>query len=387
MRPSARLLSLEVSGSRTLYVCSSCRQEARPRPVLARQFLRNASSGSTPLTEKVRRKLWGTENPPGLKDPYGGPGALEKKLRGNQNVQEEGAAEVESAEPAEVAETAGREDPDYVPATSWEGIEKIGHLGGWQNYPASQADEYSPFMLKQKLTKREHLYLAAHQTAVELCLLHALKKPLSSIYAVAEHDKSVFKMIWKCKIQPGANGEWDGVLAYPNKQTEAALVYIFEQIGGQPEAAIAEAAGETEQAEAEAEAPAEELDEDTYVSETLGLPFFGYQDVRDKGFLSLALNDPAAKFAFLKRFSQLSGHFPDPTLHSISNVKEVVDLILKTLNPKPTKLADQLFNKTSLQNRSNVKIFAKKQKASDRDEEMGRKKVIEAELRARGLIA
>lgn len=152
-------------------------------------------------------------------------------------------------------------------------------------------------MLKQKLTKREHLYLAAHQTAVELCLLHALKKPLSSIYDVVEHDKSVFKMIWKCKIQPGANGQWDGVLTYPNKQTEAALVYIFEQIGGQPEAAIAEAAGETGQAEAEAETPAEELDEDTYVSETPGLPFFGYQDVRDKGFLSLALNDPAAKFA------------------------------------------------------------------------------------------
>lgn len=153
------------------------------------------------------------------------------------------------------------------------------------------------FMLKQKLTKREHLYLAAHQTAVELCLLNALNKPLSSIYAVVEHDKSVFKMIWKCKIQPGANGQWDGVLTYPNKQTEAALVYIFEQIGGQPEAAIAEAAGETGQAEAEAETPAEELDEDTYVSETPGLPFFGYQDVRDKGFLSLALNDPAAKFA------------------------------------------------------------------------------------------
>lgn len=64
-----------------------------------------------------------------------------------------------------------------------------------------------------------------------------------------------------------------------------------------------------------------------------------------------------------------------------------MDLILKTLNPKPIKLADQLFNKTSLQSRSNVKIFAKKQRSSNRDEEMGRKKVIEAELRARGLIA
>lgn len=148
MRPSARLLSLEVSGSRTLYVCSSCRQEARPRPVLARQFLRNASSssGTTPLTEKVRRKLWGTENPPGLKDPYGGPGALERKLKGDQNVQEEGAGagEVVELAEAEAAETAGRDDADYVPATSWEGIERIGHLGGWENYPPSQADEYNP---------------------------------------------------------------------------------------------------------------------------------------------------------------------------------------------------------------------------------------------------
>lgn len=156
-------------------------------------------------------------------------------------------------------------------------------------------------MLKQKLTKREHLYLAAHQTAVELCLLHALKKPLSSIYDVVEHDKSVFKMIWKCKIQPGPNCQWDGVVVYPNKQTESALVYIFEQIGGQPGAAVAEATGETEGAleQAEAEAPAEELDDAAPedMSGTPGLPFFGYQDVRDKGFLSLALNDPATKFA------------------------------------------------------------------------------------------
>lgn len=91
---------------------------------------------------------------------------------------------------------------------------------------------------------------------------------------------------------------------------------------------------------------------------------------------------------YLKRFSQLSGHyFPDPTLHSISTVKQAVDYIQKTMiMPKPTKLADQLANKGSIQNRSNVKVFAKRQKPSDRDEELGRKKVIGEELRARGLI-
>lgn len=157
------------------------------------------------------------------------------------------------------------------------------------------------FMVKERVTKRGQLNLAAHQAAVELCLLHALKKPLASICDVVEHDKSVFKMIWKCKIQPSVNGQWDGVLVYPNKETESALMYIFEQIGGQSETAAAKAAGETE-AEGE-NAAEEEFDplefEDPrmkYASEE-GLPFFGYQGVRDRGFMSLALSDPAAKFA------------------------------------------------------------------------------------------
>lgn len=133
---------------------------------------------------------------------------------------------------------------------------------------------------------------------MELCLLHALKKPLASICDVVEHDKSVFKMIWKCKIQPGADGLWDNVLVYPNKETEAALVYIFEQIGGQPEAFVAETAGEAENADELADAIAEEAD-DAFPEDLAGppgLPFFGYSDVRDRGFLSLALDD-STKFA------------------------------------------------------------------------------------------
>lgn len=63
-----------------------------------------------------------------------------------------------------------------------------------------------------------------------------------------------------------------------------------------------------------------------------------------------------------------------------------MDYINTVLNPKPTKLADHLVNKDELQSLPNVKIFSKKQRSMDRDEELGRKKVIEAELRARGLL-
>lgn len=123
---------------------------------------------------------------------------------------------------------------------------------------------------------------------MEIALLHALKKPLASICDVVEHDKSVFKMLWKCKIQPGASS-WDGVLVYPNKETEAALVYIFEQIGGQPEVEVSEGAAEAE-VDDSAEASLEVEDASPSV------PFFGYLDVRDRGFLSLPL-DETTKFA------------------------------------------------------------------------------------------
>ncbi|KAF7589865.1 hypothetical protein BBP40_003577 [Aspergillus hancockii] len=380
MRPSLRLLNLEISslqGSRALYVCSVCRQEARPRPLVARQFLRNASS-TTPITERVRRKIWGTDNPPGLKDPYGGEGALERRFRKDQPERQAD----ETVEAAEVIEPETEDVPstDYQPATTWEDIPRVGHLGRWSDLPATGADSFNSFMLKKKVTKKGHLSLAAHQAAVEISLMHTLNKPLSKVCDVVEHDKSVFKLIWKCKIQPNANGQWSEAVAYPNKEAEKALTYIFEQIGSQPEPAVAEEA-------AEEAIEASEFHESAPEWNNSSLPFFGYADVRDKGFLSLPLSDPATKFAFLKRFSQLSGHyFPDPVVNSIATVGQAVEYIQSVLNPKPKKLADHLANSQGLQQLANVKVFAKRQKRSDRDEELGRKKIIEAELRARGLI-
>lgn len=70
----------------------------------------------------------------------------------------------------------------------------------------------------------------------------------------------------------------------------------------------------------------------------------------------------------------------------MSSVKQIVDYIHRSLAPKPTKLADQLARKGGVQNRPNIKVFARKQKLSDRDEELGRKKIIGAELRARRLL-
>ncbi|KAL4788246.1 ribosomal subunit 39S-domain-containing protein [Aspergillus varians] len=390
MRSSLRLLNLEVTslqGSRTRYVCSVCRQEARPRPFVARQFLRNASDSTTPITERVRRKIWGTDNPPGLKDPYGGEGIFEKKFKKNQAVrQEDQAVEVTPAETQSAAAEAAVEDavPEndaaYEAATTWEGLQRIGHLGRWSDLPASEADAYNSFFSNRRLTKPGHLALAAHQTAVELCLMHSLKKPLTSVCDVVEHEKPVFKLMWNCKIQP--KGQWDSALEYPDKETEDALVYIFQQIGDQ--AVVSQAEQTAEDVE---NAEAEDVEEIEAAQQPKNAPFFGYRDVRDNGFLSLPLSDPVTKFAFLKRFSQLTGHyFPDPVIESISSVQQVMHHIQKELTPKPKKLAEHLVTDEGLQSLPNVKVFAKKQKPWHMDEELGRKKLIDAELRERGLI-
>ena len=144
MRASLRLLNLEVpslQGSRTRYVCSVCRHEALPRPLVARQFLRNASSDNAPLTERVRRKLWGTDNPPGLKDPYGGEGVLERKFKKSQPEGQNDSVAETAPQASEAVEDAAAGDA-YEPATTWEGIPHIGHLGEWTDLPPSEADGY-----------------------------------------------------------------------------------------------------------------------------------------------------------------------------------------------------------------------------------------------------
>ncbi|KAL6234667.1 hypothetical protein BDW75DRAFT_240883 [Aspergillus navahoensis] len=395
MRSSLRLLNLEAAtplqGSRTRYVCSTCRQEARPRPFVARQFLRHASDDNTPITERVRRKLWGTDNPPGLKDPYGGEGVFEKKFKragqalkqqepeGDQRTPaEDQAAAAEDTALADVTEDVPSRE--YVPATTWEGLDRIGHLGRWNDLPPKTEDAYTSFSSNRRLTKPSHLALAAHQTTVELCLMHFLNKPLTSVCEVVEHEEPILKMIQDCKIRPKSG--WDSALEYPNKETEDALVFVFKQIGAQ-EAEPAEAIEATETTEtAETEVPVGDSAE--RVKE---IPFSGDKDVNDKGYLTMSLSDPATKFAFLKRFSQLSGqYFPDPAVESITSVKQVMAHVLKETAPKPKKLAEHLLADDTLQNLPNVKIFAKRQKPWHKDEELGRKKLIDAELRIRGLV-
>lgn len=120
MHPSVRLLRQELSSA---YF---------PRSSIARQVRYNSSE---PITERVRRRLWGTDSPPGLKDPYGGQGVLERRWGGKKQPEEveEADHDVDIAPPE-----------DYIEAKTWDGLQRIGHLGKWSDRPPRKVDTYEP---------------------------------------------------------------------------------------------------------------------------------------------------------------------------------------------------------------------------------------------------
>ena len=136
--------------------------------------MRYASSG-LPLTERLRRRIWGTENPPGLKDPFGGPGYFERRRQEAQEAQkaQEERGEYEAPEPSlpepatpelDMAPIGRRqnliggkivsksvpridpekEDPKYTAAENWDGLEHVGLSGHWSERSPGPEDLFRP---------------------------------------------------------------------------------------------------------------------------------------------------------------------------------------------------------------------------------------------------
>ena len=129
LRPQSRCLNFFPSTtSRNL--CPACYRAAlrstHPNPI--RSFTSNPTqraADSTPFTEKLRRKIWGTDSPPGQADPYSKESLLDRTNKPEQPPPEEGPRTPEvPTKPAIASVTA--QDPNYKPATTWEGLEEVG---------------------------------------------------------------------------------------------------------------------------------------------------------------------------------------------------------------------------------------------------------------------
>lgn len=134
MRPSMRLPLREAK-----YVCSSCRVGATPRiSPLNQQFLRNASD-SPGLLERTRRKLWGTDKPPGPADPYSGSQLM---------PQEEPAAETTGLSPGKGEEETPFPDDMDLESLDWNNMPRVGYTKDkeWIINGATKADKIKPYV-------------------------------------------------------------------------------------------------------------------------------------------------------------------------------------------------------------------------------------------------
>ncbi len=77
-------------------------------------------------TDKLRKKIWGSETPPGQEDPYGKESVFDQRRREREQERERGR-ELEPAPEMEVEEP--EDQTDYVEATTAEGLETVGGPG------------------------------------------------------------------------------------------------------------------------------------------------------------------------------------------------------------------------------------------------------------------
>ena len=120
------------------YVCLQCRHRVlavaqNPRifpsasvPASFRQYASSGANDDT-LTERLRRKIWGAE-PPGPTDPYN-----------SHYFDEENALRAEKARRVKEQKANGgdpltKQDSEagqYVQATTWDGLKRLGGATGW----------------------------------------------------------------------------------------------------------------------------------------------------------------------------------------------------------------------------------------------------------------
>ena len=106
------------------YICTRCRNYAikqAQRATIATSASRAAEPNrQLPFSEKLRRKIWGTDTPPGQADPYT-----------KQPKDVKGALASDERVTLENHTLAADSQLDYVPASTWDGLEQIGGATGW----------------------------------------------------------------------------------------------------------------------------------------------------------------------------------------------------------------------------------------------------------------
>lgn len=370
------------------YTCAACRTHTS-------NFSTSTSTRALIDTEKWRKRIW-KDKPPGAADPYGGPSAAEKY-----------ASERTSGKNTEVTERThdAQEDYDmssYEPADHWAGLEEVGGRGiWWQNRVEPEFEGFAP---ATKMSDPYELTAALHRTVVEVFALRAADMPLSvlsnaglgpdvtsEVQIVATEDGGRLQLPADMKLDAIMGSLASGVdetAAHENptmsEEDVAADRSTVDVLHNEsvPEKGLPadETATKGNPTESEADVAADRSEVDPLHPHE----FQSMVESWDPIWLNVSVKDPEIKFAVMKRISQLTGYRLSDA--DINNSRTVSDILAHLATPpKPRKVIEQLAQKQALFEIPNVKVYGRKVSPIDKQREVGRWKLIEEELKARGL--
>ncbi|KAF2144949.1 uncharacterized protein K452DRAFT_295514 [Aplosporella prunicola CBS 121167] len=161
LEQSSRRVALPAS------VCNACQVRAAPFTTAAR---RDAAKEKKPYTEKLRQKIWGTENAPGREDPY----SYDSPMRSEEETEL-------AVKPAEEETPVKPQAPaidmsGYQPATTWEGLEVIGGEE-WLEQKVTPRG-FKGFLPEEKASTLEGITAAVRRSLVEVFKARAEGKQL-----------------------------------------------------------------------------------------------------------------------------------------------------------------------------------------------------------------
>ncbi|KFY00554.1 hypothetical protein V490_01282 [Pseudogymnoascus sp. VKM F-3557] len=352
--------------SSTQFTCAACRQHAAP-------FSTRASLKAVDM-EKWRKKLWGTDKPPGAADPYGGPGAAEI-------YEAERKAKKQAETGVEGSSTSPTEDWDmsaYEPADNWAGLEEVGGRGVW--WSGREEPNYDGYIPQQKVTDPYELTAALHRAVVEVFALRDAEQPLSKLAnsGVGPDLTTEVQIVMAdggAKLSLPQNiglQEISDSLAPRVKEQEQELV---DETSIEDETAVKANPTDSEVDVAADRSPVDPLHQSRLQSAV---------ESWDPTWLSVSLNDPEVKFTVVKRVLQLTGiRMSDSNINASRNASDLLGFMATP--PKPKKVIEALAQRHALFDLPNVKVHARRVTPVDKEKSVGRWKVIEKELEARGL--
>jgi len=344
------------------------------------------SRKSVYFTERLRQKIWGTESPPGLKDPY--------RARSEQNEQ------VTVRRPVRTESRKQTLAPDltnYEPATTWDNLEEVGYKVQDSGPP------YQGFMGTEVMTDSDEITAAVHRAMVEVVALQLSGKPLSSVSnSFPDHDMtedvqlvvhentidlvypddSPFEQV--LRMVSGGSAEIPQEVAHTPSSSEDINVdgapvdnSSSHRGGGHADKLFEDTAAVTSEMDAQDEPGAVETLSSERAYEELIATW-------DPAWLQISLEDLDFKFAFVKRVMQLTGiRISDAHLNSAKSVEGLLKNLVKPA--PPAKLVDALAEKEDLMSLPNVSVYASRRTQKHEETSVGRWKVIERELEERGL--